>query len=263
MRVVKGTRIKEVSEQQLRDEIKVYSNAGVDEPVSAKLRAVRSKYLGGTAPGGKTRPRDQTNMIHDLVGTLRTLLDEYVPQASEQDDDSDISEEDAIFMSARTRGSGPAKGGRRGVPKSAAPSVFRKLVERVPVPDKELPSWAPKDCLNARGTGDVSAAHYTSLCRIGNGVIEAMLDTGGARSMIDLQTAEMLGLEVERTTSTKYFGCFYSASAVPTPYAGRVKGPVDVQFSDKVTFQMKELKVIHYPEPLVLIGTDLLGMAST
>lgn len=107
----------------------------------------------------------------------------------------------------------------------------------------------------------MSSAHYTGLCKIGGGVVEAMLDTGGARSMIDLQTAEMLGLPIERTTSSKYFGCFYSASAVPTPYAGRVKGPVEVRFSDKVVFTMKEMKVIHYPEPLVLIGTDLLGHA--
>jgi hypothetical protein len=89
-----------------------------------------------------------------------------------------------------------------------------------------------------------------------------MLDSGGAHSMIDLHTAEMLGLDVEKTTATKYFGCFYSASAVPTPYAGRVRGPVEIQFSEAVTFKLKELKVIHYPEPLILIGTDLLGADS-
>ena len=58
-----------------------------------------------------------------------------------------------------------------------------------------------------------------------------MLDTAGARTMIDLKTANMLGLEVEVATAERYFGCFYSASAVPTPYAGRVKGPVTIRFS--------------------------------
>lgn len=47
MRVVKGTRIKEISEEQLREEIRVYSEAGVDDKLSAKMRAVRSKYLSG------------------------------------------------------------------------------------------------------------------------------------------------------------------------------------------------------------------------
>lgn len=90
--------------------------------------------------------------------------------------------------------------------------------------------------MNARQVCEVSRAHYTGLCRLGSGVIEVMLDSGGARTMIDLPTAEMLGLEVERATASKYFGSFYSASAVPTPYAGRVVGPVTLQFSEDVTF---------------------------
>ena len=53
-----------------------------------------------------------------------------------------------------------------------------------------------------------------------------MLDSAGARTMIDMETASKLGLPIERVSSTKYFGSFYSASGVPTPYAGRVKGPV-------------------------------------
>ena len=89
-----------------------------------------------------------------------------------------------------------------------------------------------------------------------------MLDTAGARTMIDMETANKLGLPVEKVSSTKYFGSFYSASGVPTPYAGRVRGPVRLQFSESVTFTLREMKVINYPESLILIGTDLLGSSS-
>jgi len=89
-----------------------------------------------------------------------------------------------------------------------------------------------------------SPSHYIALCGLGKGVCNVLLDTAGAKSMIDLQTAELLGLEVERTTASKYFGSFISATAVPTPYAGRVKGPISLRFSENVVFQIKEMKVI-------------------
>ena len=60
-------------------------------------------------------------------------------------------------------------------------------------------------------------------------------------------------------SSTRYFGAFYSALGVPTPYAGRVRGPVTIRFSKNIQFTLREIKVINYPKSLVLIGTDLLG----
>lgn len=98
---------------------------------------------------------------------------------------------------------------------------------------------------------------------MGKGVCNVLLDTAGARTMIDLQTAELVGLPVERTTPSKYFGSFISATAVPTPYAGRVKGPISLRFSANVEINIKEMKVIDYPEPLVLIGSDVLGAHRT
>ena len=109
----------------------------------------------------------------------------------------------------------------------------------------------------------MSPAHYSALCGLGEGVVEVMLDTARARSMIDMETALKLGLPVEKVSSTKYFGSFYSASGVPTPYAGRVKGPVRLRFSERVSFTLREMKVINYPDSLILIGTDLLGRSPT
>ena len=98
-------------------------------------------------------------------------------------------------------------------------------VVEAPQEPKGMPAWASKGALNFRGLTELSPAHYSTICEIGAGVVDVMLDTAGARSMIDLETATKLRLPVERVSSTKYFGSFYSASGVPTPYAGRVRGP--------------------------------------
>jgi hypothetical protein len=45
-------------------------------------------------------------------------------------------------------------------------------------------------------------------------------------------------------------------------YAGRAVGPITVRFSDEVVFHLSEFKVFDYPEPLILVGTDLLGHAT-
>jgi hypothetical protein len=66
---------------------------------------------------------------------------------------------------------------------------------------------------------------------------------------------------VEKVSAQRYFGSFYSASGVPTAYAGRVKGPIHLKFSEKITISLREMKVIDYPDSLILVGTDLLGVS--
>jgi hypothetical protein len=44
-------------------------------------------------------------------------------------------------------------------------------------------------------------------------------------------------------------------------YLGTTRGPVEVKFSDEVVFKLKEVRVFSYPEPILLIGTDLLGFS--
>lgn len=44
VRIVRGTRTKEISAEQLADEVSVYSEAGIDDAVAAKLRAVRRSH---------------------------------------------------------------------------------------------------------------------------------------------------------------------------------------------------------------------------
>jgi hypothetical protein len=46
------------------------------------------------------------------------------------------------------------------------------------------------------------------LVGIGNGVIEALFDTGGARTMLDKKTALLLGLTITRPPKGQDFGTF-------------------------------------------------------
>jgi hypothetical protein len=136
-----------------------------------------------------------------------------------------------------------------------------RVMSSIPKSPLSMPRWASDTAKNFRSLAVPSKAHYTALCEIGDGVVNVMLDTAGARTMIDIATAESLGLPIERVTSTRYFGSFYSASGVPTAYAGRVKGPILMKFSENVTISLREMKVIDYPDSLVLVGTDLLGVS--
>ena len=100
----------------------------------------------------------------------------------------------------------------------------------------ELPAWADHDAINCRGVVLVSSNHYTGLCQIEKGVVECMLGSGGARTMMYVQKARLIGLDVEIAEAGKYFGCFYGANATTTAYAGRVKGPVYFKFANGIEF---------------------------
>ena len=89
-------------------------------------------------------------------------------------------------------------------------------------------------------------------------LVEAIVDTGGARSIIDEHTARELGLHVELATATRGHGAFWGPGATPIKYHGVVPGPVHVQFSHNVTLTLPEIKVIQHMEPLVILGADLM-----
>lgn len=100
--------------------------------------------------------------------------------------------------------------------------------EQLPAGARGLPEWAPKGARNKRGLLPISRSHYIALVAIGGGFCEAIVDTGGARSMLDYDTAVALGLEVELSGGDKNFGSFWGPSGDPISYFGRVRGPVTV-----------------------------------
>ena len=58
---------------------------------------------------------------------------------------------------------------------------------------------------------------------IGESVTEAIFDTGGSRSMVDVSTARKLGIPWR---AGKNFGTFLGVGGVPTPYAGVSDGTI-------------------------------------
>lgn len=104
--------------------------------------------------------------------------------------------------------------------------------------------------------------HYYALASLNNRISEILLDSGGARTMIDKETAVQLGLTIEWADENNFLGTFSGISATPVKYAGRAVGPITLKFNEKVTFNLQELRIFDFPEPIILIGTDLLGHAA-
>ena len=96
-----------------------------------------------------------------------------------------------------------------------------------------------------------------ALVGINNSVTEAILDTGGEKSMIDHATAERLGMRYLRARGSE-FGKYLSPGNVVTPYYGLVRGPLTISFDGQVSVTIPFLKVISHGEPLLLIGADCL-----
>ena len=62
-------------------------------------------------------------------------------------------------------------------------------------------------------------------------VLEGLVDTTGACSMIDLDTAKLTGLPLTYPTANRSLGWFHGPSRVPTAYSAIVEGPVELQFT--------------------------------
>ena len=61
-----------------------------------------------------------------------------------------------------------------------------------------------------------------------SGVIEVLVDTGGARTVADRHTIEKLKLQIDRVEC----GSYWSVAATPVSYYGRVAGPVPIRFPE-------------------------------
>ena len=89
-------------------------------------------------------------------------------------------------------------------------------------------------------------------------VIECLLDTSGAKTMIDLGTERKAGLPLVHPTKERHLGFFYGPSGEPTAYAAVVEGPVHLRCGSDVVLAIPELKVVHNKDPIILLGTDVM-----
>ena len=86
-----------------------------------------------------------------------------------------------------------------------------------------------------------------------------IMDTGGARTLVDVTMAKQMGLPIDKATKNRKYGSYWGAGGVETFYWGRIKGPIDIQLSADITVQVEEIKIIEHGEPLFLWGTDVLN----
>lgn len=130
---------------------------------------------------------------------------------------------------------------------------------------QHLPQWAHPRARDYRGAVVTTSDQYVVLVELqsrasGSGdsvLLEGIGDTGATRTLLDIATARRIGLPVEVAKGAE-FGTYFGPGSAEKPYAGRVAGPVVLNFGREVSLELKELKLIHHPEPLFLIGADVL-----
>lgn len=68
----------------------MYSDSRIDENMSRKLRVVKDRYKPSTTSTVGTK-RDNSNMLHELVGNLQAIVETYLPSEDSNDSTSDSS----------------------------------------------------------------------------------------------------------------------------------------------------------------------------
>ena len=133
----------------------------------------------------------------------------------------------------------------------------------------KMPDWADRT-INLWGRLPLSRSHFTSVValqsskQVGNGgaVLEALLYTGGARTVIDEATTMLAKLPIIQASKKRDFGWFYGPSGESMRYAGIVEGPVYLRFSKYISITLPEMKIVENKGPIVLIGMDTMVVPS-
>ena len=76
--------------------------------------------------------------------------------------------------------------------------------------------------------------------KLENTVVEAILDTGGAKTIISCD----LNWEVETPPEGKSFGSYLGLGRKPTQYFGCISGPVGIRFGPDIVVNVWEIKVV-------------------
>ena len=76
-------------------------------------------------------------------------------------------------------------------------------------PSTSLPPWASRHTKDLRHITPFSNAHYMAAVEVNGACVNALFDSGGARSMVDVEAAKQMGLEVQRARRGKSYGSFF------------------------------------------------------
>ena len=101
-----------------------------------------------------------------------------------------------------------------------------------------------------------------TICLNGQAIVDAIIDTGASKTIVDAETAKKMGLQGTiwcTGPDDTHFGSFHGPGPGECAYAGLVEGPVEVWFSDEVHVRIPVLYVVPKGrEPICIVGTDLL-----
>lgn len=76
------------------------------------------------------------------------------------------------------------------------PPVAPQVV--IPAPaGREPAQWAPREAINVRGRVDPGSNHFLAACTVNGVSTDVVVDTGGARTMMDVDTADAMGLDID------------------------------------------------------------------
>lgn len=140
----------------------------------------------------------------------------------------------------------------------------KKAAATVPPQSTKLSDWAvPITKVNRIGILPRSKAHYVATIVLGGACVEAIINTGVAKSKIHTATVAKLGLTIEKAAQFMSFGSFWGPSSKQIPYNGRIAGPINIHFGSGLALEAPEIKVVEHLEPLILIGTDVSGSLCT
>lgn len=79
---------------------------------------------------------------------------------------------------------------------------------------------------NHLGTMPISRNYFTGIVSINGDIVEAVMETRGARSLLDYTSIINIGLQVKVAAEERHFGYYWGPSGKSVLFKGKVQGLV-------------------------------------
>ncbi len=133
--------------------------------------------------------------------------------------------------------------------------------------DTTPPAWTSPEAVNFRGHLPHTSRQYVGTVQVNVGgasfVADALFDTAGTSSVMDMQSAQRLGLPLQYATPSLSLGTCKGIGDGSIPYAACVEGPVEFQFAPDVSLTTSKIYVLDVNHRVFLVGADVLQHRST
>ena len=119
------------------------------------------------------------------------------------------------------------------------------------------PGWA-QGMVDKRQLLDWDSEQFITQFAVNGKLALGVADTGSCKTLMCERRAAALGLSVERARGNEFGSYKVPGADDVKAYVGVVRGPLELQFGEKVRLTLPHIRVLTHPHPLVLIGSDLL-----